>query len=101
MKWRRALAVLVATAPLAACVTPPDSATVLASAGGTGADDAYVVTSEAQENEILRLLGVTVERRVVRVIDGRPFHVLTVRARESGETRELWFDVSRFFRRDY
>ena len=101
MLWRRALAVLVATMPLSACVTPPDAATVVASAGGTGADDAYVVSSVAQEYEILRLLGLTMERKALHVIDGRAFDVLSVRDPATGAMRDVWFDISRFFRRGY
>ena len=102
MSRRLALAVLVALAPLAtACATPPDAATVLASAGGTGPDDAYVIANVAQEAEILRLLGVELQSQALHVIDGRPFDVLTVRDPATGTTREVWFDISRFFRRGY
>ncbi len=98
---RRALAVLAAIMPLAACVTPPATATVLASAGGTGADDAFVVASADQEQEILRLLGLNMESQALHVIDGRPFDVLTARDAATGQTRDVWFDISRFFRRNY
>ena len=99
---RRTLALLVALAPLAtACVTPPDSPTVLASARGTGAGDAYVISSEAQKREILHLLGAELQSQARRVIDGRAFDVLTVRDTASGATRELWFNISRYFRRGY
>jgi len=100
MNWRRPVALLVALAPLAACATPPDAATVLASARGTGPADAYAVSSAAQEHEILRLLGVELQSKALHVIDGQAFDVLTVRS-ANGETRDLWFDISRFFRRGY
>ena len=99
---RRSLALLVALAPLAtACVTPPDAPTVLASARGTGANDAYAISSAAQKSGILRLLGVQSQSQMRRVIDGRAFDVLTVRDTATGATREVWFDISRYFRRGY
>jgi len=99
---RRSLALLVALAPLAtACVTPPHAATVFASATGTGADDAYVVSNEAQEYEILRLLGLTLDSQELHVINGRAFHVMSVRNPATGATRDVWFDISRHFRRNY
>ncbi len=102
MRWRRLLVLLAAVTPLAAaCVTPPDAATVVASAEGTGPDDAYVVASAEQEYEILRLLGLERGRQALHVIDGKPFDVLTVRDPASGMARDVWFDISRFFRRGY
>lgn len=103
MARRLALALLAALAPLAsACVTPPDAASVAASAGGTGPDDAYVVQSVAQEYEILRLLGLEMEVQSLHVIDGKPFDVLEVRdPANGGAEREVWFDISRFFGRNY
>ena len=76
-------------------------APVLASAQGTGADDAYVVSSAAQEYEILRLRGLRMESQSLHVIDGRAFDVLSVRDPATGEVRDVWFDISRFFRRGY
>jgi len=70
---------------------------VIASANGTGPDDAYVVDSVAQEYEVLRLLGL--QSQSLHVIDGRPFDVLTATDPETKEAREVWFDISRFFGR--
>jgi len=89
----------VATGGLSACLLPPDAPTVLASATGTGPDDAYVVYSAEQEHEVLRLLGLRVERRAVHMIDGRTFDVFTTTKPETGEARDVWFDISRFFGR--
>jgi len=101
MGMRRALAMLVATMPLSACVTPPDTATVFASARGTGADDAYVVSGVGQEFEILRLLGVTMDSHARHVINGRSFDVLSVRDPATSATRDVWFDISRIIGRGY
>jgi hypothetical protein len=98
------LAALLAGAALclapAACVLPPDAPTVLASAGGTGPDDAYRVSSTAQEGEVLRLLGLQMQRQEVHVINGQPYDVLTAHNPTTGETRDVWFDISRFYGRD-
>ncbi len=86
----------VAAQGIASCALPPDAPTVLASANGTGPDDAYVVSSVAQEYEILRLLGLRSDSQRLHVIDGRPFDVLTATDPETQEARDVWFDISRF-----
>jgi hypothetical protein len=94
------LALLAAVAGgLSACVLPPDAPTVLASANGTGPDDAYVVSSVEQEYEVLHLLGLQVQRQSLHVINGKPFDVLTVVNPQTQETRDVWFDISRFYGR--
>ena len=96
----RAVAALLALAPLASgCVTPPDSATVLASAGGTGPGDAFVVATREQEFEILRLLGLRSDSRMVHAIDGKRYDVFATTDPRTGEAREVWFDISRFLGR--
>lgn len=82
-----------------ACALPPDAPTVIASAGGTGPDDAYPVYSVEQENEVLRLLGLRKQRQELRVLDGRPFDLITAQDIQTQETRDVWFDISRFFGR--
>lgn len=72
---------------------------MIASANGTGPDDAYVVDSVAQEYEVLRLLGLQSQSQSLHVIDGRPFDVLTATDPETKEARQVWFDISRFFGR--
>lgn len=99
---RPALALLLLAAVsggLAACALPPDAPTVLASANGTGPDDAYLVYSVEQEYEVLRLLGLTAQRQSLHIINGRPFDVMTAINAETQETRDVWFDISRFYGR--
>lgn len=84
---------------LTACVLPPDAPTVVASATGTGPDDAYVVSSVAQEYEVLRLLGLTAQEQRVHLINGKPFDVLSTIDPQTQEMRDVWFDISRFYRR--
>ena len=102
MKAGRGLALLLAGAMLPAlggCLLPPDAPSVLASAGGTGPDDAYVVYSVEQEYEVLRLLGLRPERQSLHMIDGKAFDVIIATNPETGEARDVWFDISRFFGR--
>lgn len=99
----RGLALLVAGAMLPAlsgCLLPPDPPTIVASAGGTGPDDAYVVYSREQEDEVLRLLGLMVEGRELHLVNGTPYDMLATRHPATGEARDVWFDISRFFRRN-
>lgn len=91
---------LGAVAGLSACMLPPDAPMVIASANGTGPDDAYVVSSVAQEYEVLRLLGLESQGQSLRVIDGHPYDVIDAIDLQTQETREVWFDISRFFGRD-
>mgnify|MGYP000471760804 CR=1 FL=1 len=93
------VALLGAVAGLSACALPPDAPTVVASANGTGPDDAYVVKSVAQEYEVLRLLGLESQGRELHVIDGHPFDLIDAIDPQTQETRDVWFDISRFFRR--
>jgi hypothetical protein len=103
LKLTRHLAALMLLAAgvggLTACMLPPDAPTVLASANGTGPDDAYVVSSVAQEYEVLRLLGLTVQQQRVHMINGQPYDVLTAINPQTQQSRDVWFDISRFFRR--
>ncbi len=103
MNLLRRVAVIAAlaavTGSLSGCLLPPDAPTVLASAGGTGPDDAYVVYSVEQEYEVLHLLGLRMERQELHTIDGKAFDVLTATSLETGEARDVWFDISRFFGR--
>jgi len=89
----------VATGGLTGCLLPPDAPTVLASATGTGPDDAYVVYSVEQEYEVLRLLGLRRDSQALHMIDGQAFDVLTATDPQTGEARDVWFDISRFFGR--
>ena len=94
------LALLLGLLPgLAACALPPDAPTVLASANGTGPDDAYVVYSVAQEYEVLRLMGLQSRSQALHRINGHPSDVITAVDPATGEEREVWFDSSRFFGR--
>lgn len=98
-RFAAALLACVLSAGLPGCVLPPDAPTVLASAGGTGANDAYVVSSVAQEYEILRLLGLQSQSQQLHRINGRSFDVVRAVNPRTEEAREVWFDISRFFDR--
>ncbi|MFC3096705.1 hypothetical protein [Alteraurantiacibacter palmitatis] len=104
MNRRRRLALALAAGimplSLAGCLLPPDAPTILASAGGTGPDDAYVVHSRAQEGEVLALLGLVAVRQELHLLNGRTFHVTAARNPQTHETRDVWFDISRFYGRE-
>lgn len=93
------VALLGAVAGLSACALPPDAPTVIASANGTGPNDAYVVVSVAQEYEVLHLLGLQSRGQELHVIDGHPYDVIDTIDPQTQETRDVWFDISRFFGR--
>ena len=95
-----ALAAGVMPLPLAGCLLPPDAPTIIASAGGSGPDDAYVVYSRAQESEVLALLGLTATGQELHLLNGRTFHVTAARNPQTNETRDVWFDISRFYGRE-
>ncbi len=95
-----AVLAIAALPALSGCVLPPDTPSVLASASGTGPGDAYAVSSEAQEHEILTLLGLELQIKEVHQIDGRAYDVLIAKDLQTQETREVWFDISRFFLRN-
>lgn len=90
---------LAASSLVAGCVPPPSLQTVMAAARGTSADDAFVVGSVDQEYQILRSLGLERGSQALHQINGKAYDVLTVRDPANGETREVWFDISRFFGR--
>lgn len=94
-----ALALLGVLAGLPACTLPPDAPTLIASATGTGPDDAYRVVSVAQEYEVLRLLGLQARGQALHVLNGQPYDVIQGFNPATGETREVWFDIARFYNR--
>lgn len=93
------LAVLALGAGTSACVLPPDTPTVIASANGTSAQDAYRVSSLAQEYEVLRVLGLEPRSQALHVINGQPYDVITAFNPRTQETRDVWFDIARFYGR--
>lgn len=101
-RGRLALAavVLALCAGTAACVLPPDTQTILASAGGTGPADAYRVASWAQQRDVLAVLGLGPRSQSVRVINGQPYSVVVAADGVTGETRDVWFDIARFYGRE-
>lgn len=69
-------------------------------ARGTSADDAFVVGSVSQESQILRALGLKRESQSLHQINGKAYDVLTVHDPQTGEARDVWFDISHFFGRN-
>jgi hypothetical protein len=90
------LTVLIATPGSAQ--TPPVSKhiqKILAKADGAAPETAFKVASVRDEYQILAALGFTPQSQSL-VIQKRPYDVLTV-TNDRGETRQLWFDISRFY----
>jgi hypothetical protein len=83
------------------CAAGPALETVLASAGGTSRDDAYRVNDVGREYEIVRALGLEVESQALVTEGRRAYDVLTARNPRTGETREVWFDITSFFGRGF
>jgi hypothetical protein len=94
------LAVLALCAGTTACVLPPDTPAVIASANGTSAQDAYRVSSVAQEHEVVRVLGLEMRGQALHVINGQPYDVIKAYNPRTQETRDVWFDIARFYGRD-
>lgn len=94
-----AFALLGVLAGVPACTLPPDAPTVIASATGTGPDDAYRVVSVEQEYQVLRLLGLEARGQALHVINGQPYDVIQGFSPATGETRDVWFDIARFYNR--
>ncbi len=90
---------------LTALIAPPGSAQaplvpkhiqkIMAKADGATPETAFKVASVRDEYQIIAALGLT-PRSQSLVIQKRAYDVLTV-TNDRGETRQLWFDISRFY----
>jgi hypothetical protein len=97
------IALQVATAqpaqPLVAVIEPSGRiAKVLAKGDGRSEKTAYRVKSIDEEYGILRVFGL--EPGVQSLIindDGKPFDMLEAKNPKTGETVQLWFDISSFY----
>lgn len=77
---------------------PKKLAKILANGDGLSRKTAYVVSSIDQEYKILNYLQLKPEVQAL-VIEGKAYDVFTVKNLTTGEKREVWFDVSKFFGR--
>lgn len=68
---------------------------IMTKADGLTPKTAFKVSSVKDEYQIVVALGVTVQSQSL-VLQKRAYDVLTV-VSKSGETRELWFDINRFY----
>lgn len=68
---------------------------IMTKADGLTPKTAFKVSSVKDEYQIVVALGVTVQSQSL-VLQKRAYDMLTV-VSKSGETRELWFDISRFY----
>jgi hypothetical protein len=97
MQWRGLTLALAAVAFTATPAAAKSIEKILASAGGTGPDDAYKVSSVEQEYRIAAALGLEVGRQSLNIDGKRQFDKLVCTDKKTGETRELWFDVTSFY----
>lgn len=67
---------------------------IVGSSDGRGFDSAWVVFRGKEEAEVLKALGCAVESQNPTVHGERKFDVLLTRKVDSGEARELYFDVT-------
>jgi len=70
---------------------------VMAEGDGLTAASAFKVSSVKDEYEILQVLGLEIVSQSLVVLKKKSYDVLTAKD-DAGVVRELWFDVSRFYR---
>lgn len=69
---------------------------ILASGDGLAKETAFKASSIAQEYRVIAYLGYELETQAL-VVDGKPYDLMRVIDRKTGEHKELWFDISSFF----
>jgi hypothetical protein len=90
---------LLAWTPAAAAEGPAPSkhvAKIMARADGASPETAYRVSSIRDEYEIVRALGFQVKSQAL-VVRKKPYDMLTVVDPKDGSTREIWFDIGKFY----
>jgi hypothetical protein len=104
MAWAPVPALAQTPEPTASPTAEPSPAVdrrlakILATGDGKSADTAYKVGSVADEYAILRILNL--QLRSQSLITGKkPYDRIDAVDRATGETRAVWFDISRFFGR--
>lgn len=68
---------------------------IMARGDGLTPATAFKVASVKEEYEIARALGLKISSQAL-IVQKKPFDKLTG-TNEAGETREVWFDISRFY----
>jgi predicted RNA-binding protein associated with RNAse of E/G family len=93
-----AVALALLPAPAIAEGPPPSRhiARIMARADGGSPETAYRVSSVRDEYEIVRALGLEVKSQAL-VFRKKPYDILTVVDPKDGSTRDLWFDIGKFF----
>lgn len=90
----------MASAPVSSPVPslPHKLAKIYQSGDGQSAKSAFKVSSVAEEYELLGALGLRVTTQSLIML-AKPYDKMTVRDIQTGETRDVWFDISKFFGR--
>ena len=82
--------------------TPHANPQAQAARDGSSKELAIKVRSVDQEYKILRGMNLTVEQQaLINDEDGRAFDVMTVLDPASGAKREVWFDITSFFGKEF
>ena len=96
MRIAIAIAFLIATASNSEPVSVPKRIQKMMGKGdGLTAASAFKVSSVRDEYEIARALNLKIQSQSL-IIQKKPFDMMKC-ASETGETRELWFDISSFY----
>ena len=81
--------------------TPAPTPTPAEPLKGSTRETAYKVKSIGEEYAIMRKLGLRVEMQAL-IFDGdHPYDVLTGTDPNTGEKREVWFDIKSFFGKEF
>ncbi|MDB5680140.1 hypothetical protein [Sphingomonas bacterium] len=81
---------------------PAPTATPAADVKGATKQTAYKVKSIDEEYAIMRKLGLKVEMQsLIMGDDGHPYDMLTGTVPDTGEKREVWFDIKSFYGKEF
>jgi hypothetical protein len=70
---------------------------IIERANGASAETAFKVRNVGEEYQVIQALGLDMRSQALRFVGRRFYDVLTVDDLQTGEERELWFDISSFF----
>ncbi|MGB3469733.1 MAG: hypothetical protein WBA51_02800 [Erythrobacter sp.] len=85
---------------LGACATTPapDLSAVQAGEQGSSRETAIKVSNSRKQYEIAEQLGYEARQQSLSLYGKRAYHVLLVVDPKSGAERDLWFDITSFYR---
>jgi hypothetical protein len=96
-----AVALAALALPAAAGEGPPPSkriARIMARGDGASPETAYRVARVGDRYDIVRALGLEVRTEVI-VVRGKPYDLVGAVDPKSGRSRDIWFDIGRYYPR--